>query len=198
MCETQSHSSPRRIALLSSVTPSSSVRTVLGQLSSNHELSSNGKAKKAKRALTCLKHGLPVCALPTHSLTHHGRCRASRAASQAKRSLKTWSSERRCSRRALAAHAPGCSRGHEATCLSRATPRPTGSAATRSTAWARIGTPSRSACRRPRPCQAAFPSQARRPVLRAAHVEASHTHEECDLEEMRRADIFSSDGSDAE
>ena len=35
----------------------------------NLELSSNGKAKKTKRALTFLMHGVPVCALPSHSLS---------------------------------------------------------------------------------------------------------------------------------
>ena len=195
MCETQSHSSPHRIALLSSVTPSSSVRTVLGQLSSNHELSSSGKAKKAKCAPTCLisTECLSVHWLLTHS--PHGRCRASRAASQAKRSLKTWSSE---SSRRPAAHAPGSSRGHEAACLSRATPRPTGSAATRSTAWARIGTPSRS-----RPAAARVPAK---PPFRRKRDGLFYgplawkplTHEECEREEMRRRDNFGSDGSDTE
>ena len=41
-----------------SPTRPSSARIALGQLSSNHQLSSNGKAKKAKRALACLRHGV--------------------------------------------------------------------------------------------------------------------------------------------
>ena len=40
-----------------SPTRPSSARIALGQLSSNHQLSSNGKAKTAKRALMCLQAG---------------------------------------------------------------------------------------------------------------------------------------------